>query len=619
MPCTTDSNPIGYLPVQFIDDGNLILPSHLSREQPQRQAIVGHYLSYHDATGNQSTIAELMQLLGRLRRSDVIRWTSALLELCHQKDGLTAAFQASLVRDLIEPDLASHLIEMVGHGERCVVFHRRQLWLLLQLSILVCDESRDPIDDTAQRQLFGRACLMAGDFLHQIELVHIAPATDAVDDTLKYLITVLVSHSDSTTTNDVLARAHAFWFDSLADPAVRAQFARLNLGADFNELFSRHFGISLSEFFFIAASLYFTFLKPAVRRPISPAIVDATVWSGGLFSEADKKLVLDALSIGVDQFAAFLFGTPRQSWATDPAPLLSRPLIEVFPGRFVCPDLSYFRLFFLDGIFWMIDAAANTSEWQKFFGDLFAWYIRQPISSFAITSEILHQTFFPDCKLRGEEYQACDGIIVWERLAVLAEYNGTRLTTRQKAGVQGDVTTDAITAAVGTTKKGVGQLAKNIVRILRGDVVVCGNKVVDLSPPKKLVPLLVWYEESAGNNAVRGYLQSILDEMLADENVTPGRVGPLLLFTPRDMELFEECTTIYHAETSYAAEKLMQEYVDFVTQNPRDPLCMFQWFATAKFEGLPRGDGYVARKKKGFIDDLQSHHRTRNETEPPQH
>jgi hypothetical protein len=133
------------------------------------------------------------------------------------------------------------------------------------------------------------------------------------------------------------------------------------------------------------------------------------------------------------------------------------------------------------------------------------------------------------------------------------------------------------------------------------------DKVVELSAPTKLVPLLVWYEESAGNNAVRSYLQSILDGMLAEHSVPPGRLGPLLLFTPRDMELFEECTRIY------PAEQLMQEYVDFVAANPRDPRCMFQWFATTKFEGMPRGDGYVARKRKALIDDLQTQHRTRKE------
>jgi hypothetical protein len=85
-------------------------------------------------------------------------------------------------------------------------------------------------------RMIGKACLMASDLLGAIES-YLIDEPQSPDASLKWLIKILISHADTPTTNDVLARAHSLWFESLSDSSVAQAFRALNLGGDYDELF----------------------------------------------------------------------------------------------------------------------------------------------------------------------------------------------------------------------------------------------------------------------------------------------------------------------------------------------------------------------------------------------
>jgi hypothetical protein len=363
--------------------------------------------------------------------------------------------------------------------------------------------------------------------------------------------------------------------------------------------FQQQASLSLSEFFHIAVNLYFRFLASAIDTPASPALLDTSAATPPVYAAEDEAKVLKILSIKADDFAVHLFGKPRQSWATDFSPLLAHPLIEVFENRYACPDLSYFRLFFPEGIFWLLDEAIGNDAWRSFFGVIFAWYVEQIIRSFAVDSEHLAKTFYHPTKFQRTEDECCDGLLLWENTVALCEYKAARLTTRSKAAVQMQETLSGIERAVGSKDAGIGQLVKSIVRICSGEPVVCGNERVEIGPTRRIIPIIIWNEEVACNNAVRGHLQKLFAAMLASRMSDLSRIGPLLLFAPRDLESFDACAQTYEAES------LMRDFALFVEKFPRDPRCVFHRYAAEKFPDPRPGTAFIEAKRVATIRAIQ--------------
>lgn len=580
----------------------LFLPARLlERDAPP--PVAAHYFSLKEVTGTESSVAELVHLLSTMRRSEVIRWTSTLLEVVSRADGITPRQQLRLVRELIPPDIA-HKMREKQTEDGWAVFHRRQLWLLLQLAVVVCKEDTPPPSDTTDfAHAIGRLCLMASEFLHEIEQVHI-PEPGPPEDALKWLVMILVTHVEIANDQDVLARAYSLWFESLCDPKVKAEFDRLQVGKDFDEVLMRHLGVSLTEFFFIAILFYCQFLEPVTSEPIRPALIDSTTPSSGIYSEDDKQRTLAKLSISADALAAHLLGTPRQSWATDFSPLLFHPLIEVFPGRFACPDLSYFRQYFMDGVFWLLDSAIG-KPWRSFFGTMYAWYINQLIRCFASDSDILVRRFFYPTKFQGTTDEVCDGLLKFDRLALLCEYKSSRFTTRQKAGVRMEETISAIEDSIGAKGKGVGQLAASLNRIFRGETVHCGRHTIDVSSCECVIPVVVWYEESGGNHATRLYLEEIFNSLLNVPEDVRHRIGPLLLLTTHDVEVLERFANIQ------PAEELLRDYATFVRNNPRDPHGTFRTYAYRKFGDQSVEQAFIPTKFAKLFEFVSNEFRKR--------
>lgn len=590
-----------------MNEQRLILPASAYERPPPPVEIVGQYLTHEQIFGKASSAAELMRRLSELRRSDVV----GLLCSAMAAVGTTteAATQLQLVRDMLDPETATLISQKVKGMSRWAVFHRRQLWLLLQLTTIASSEETPAEQGPAFAHKVGQACLMTSDLLSRAESFSATPP-DSTSEHLKWLISILVSHTESPLANEAIARGWTFWLESLADPDVRREFEKLNIGRDFEDVFARHYGISLREFLLITVGFYFHFLSSTLKRPVAANLIDASVPSDGLFSDADKSTALSLLARRIDEMPPFLLGAPRQSWAMDYAPLMAKPLLEVLESKYACPDLSHLLAFFVDGIYWLLNEAANNADWKKFFGSIYESYCNRLIGSFTVASESLVTTFYRSPKFRGTEDQVCDGLILWPSIAVLCEYKSSRFNSRQRSGVQMDETVAAIESSVGSDKKGIGQLSKTISRILSGEKINARNSNVDIGTNQVLVPVVIWYEESAGNHAVRNFLQEGLTRRLKELRVDLSRVKPLVLFTTHDFEVFERLTH------QIGAEQLMGDYVKFLERFPRDPTSMFHVYAYQKYSGRPWPPGLITEKLHQVLREVEAEfHRRKPEDE----
>src|SRR4029453_12722288 len=204
------------------------------------------------------------------------------------------------------------------------------------------------------------------------------------------------------------------------------------------------------------------------------------------------------------------------------------------------PDLHMFRDFFIRGVFeLLIDASPEVKD---VFGFVFEGYIERLITSFAPRTTLVN-TYFSPVWFVGEQEETCDGILAWNSIAVLMECKTNILTSRQRYAMLADETVKAIDAQLANFKKGgrkgVGQLGPNIARIIAGAKIHSQGQNIDLSTCRKLYPALIVSHEVLGHHAVRVHLQRRIVEWFEAEGIDRTRIGHVLLFTIRDMEMFE--------------------------------------------------------------------------------
>ena len=87
------------------------------------------------------------------------------------EDALNPNNQMKMADAMLPVELRDALHEHVrkeGRETWCI-FHRRQLWFLLQMVVLSCTEDAPAVEDDALRPQIGECCLMASDILRQLE------------------------------------------------------------------------------------------------------------------------------------------------------------------------------------------------------------------------------------------------------------------------------------------------------------------------------------------------------------------------------------------------------------------------------------------------------------------
>jgi len=183
-------------------------------------------------------VPDLIKQLGKLRRSDVIRWIAGLSAWTTGEEGMKPQTQLSIAYQLLEDNLFKKLHQLANRSENQdgAVFVRRPLWFLMQLAMLVCNEDTPACEENTLKTTLGRCCLMANDVLKQVELSQL-PEPDASDDPNSWMTTTLLPVLQDDTGPKILARSHLLWFDMTSDVAVQKQAKNMGISANFDESF----------------------------------------------------------------------------------------------------------------------------------------------------------------------------------------------------------------------------------------------------------------------------------------------------------------------------------------------------------------------------------------------
>jgi hypothetical protein len=312
----------------------LLLPQHLAHlARPKAPPVkIGVFLTLDQLGGIRATAADLMAELVKLKRSDVIRWVAAISVKLTEPDGLAHEHQRQMARQLLSDDLIAGLDKRLRDGQQWnwALFHRRQMWFLLQMAVVACKEDTAACDDPTMAKAIGRAGLMVNNILQSIE-----PQQDGKEWKTNYnycfvpTVIPMLDHSDRM---EVLARAHAFWFELPKMPAIAKRFRQCD-AQEFASAFEAKYGLSLERFFLIALSLWTRYHNHASNNA-SPLLPESDQYLVPHFGKDDTACAMGILSQTPDQMSYDLFSKPRQNWAVDSSILKAKPVIEVFPGKY---------------------------------------------------------------------------------------------------------------------------------------------------------------------------------------------------------------------------------------------------------------------------------------------
>jgi hypothetical protein len=553
----------------------LFVPSHLL-DAPKRQPaapILGVYYGLRDITGRNVALANLIQSLTTLRRSDVIRWTCALTQWVSKPDSFTTDNQLAIADWVLATELRDALKQHVtteGSKTWCFI-HRRQLLFLLQIAAISCLEDVISAGEEPFRLQLGECLLMANDILQQIETT--GRQDDDPKDANDRMIEVVLSFLDGQDRLEVLARANHFWFDLPNELPINNHFSALRMPT-LDTAFAAKHEVPLREFFLIAYALYLRFAAHSTDST-NPLLLDEASYLWPLFDKTHVHHVLRHLSQTTDELAVALLTQPRQNWTTDFTPLRERPLIHVFDGKYACTDLRLLYRCLHDRLYFLLQQSYPDKSFRQLFGYIFQEYITRLIRQFGSESEILVRTFFASPRFEGKRDEAGDGILAWPSLALVMEYKARLLTTREKYGGMTDVMLRGIDDIIGTerSRKGVYQLANVVSRLLKGEKIAGSPKSLDLSEHPTIHPVLVVYEEAMGLELVRQRAHAKFAAALTiNDDERRRQVGDLLILTVEEME------TLQALAARHPAEKILSDYAQHLKSDQKTPGGSFRSF-----------------------------------------
>lgn len=558
----------------------------------------GPYHTLEELIGRKVVVADLVERLSKIRRSDVFRCLAGFSALLERHANSSYQQQIRILHEVTNPELAREIEKALKRDKVFgALFHRRQLWFVLQMAVICCKDDSTLTHDSKTLKEVGECCLMANDLLKAVECVQFFEPEDTKH--LDYAMAALISYTELSFGSEVVARSHLFWLEIPNEEPLKKLAKRLGIRPSLDDLFGEKYGIPLKEFLLYVTALYYKFLESTIHEVPSALMYDSTKAFHDLFDKNHLERALNLLSATPDDLAARLLGSPRQSWATDSTALIKSPLLQLGDSQYVCPDLHMFRAFLVQGIFELLMKATDADKLKQYFGSLFERYIERLMLNFAPRSQLLINTYFNPVEFAsGEDQEAADGILHWGNHAVLLECKSNTLTSHQRYAMSLAATTKAIDDQMATfqrlgdkktgdrnKRKGIGQLSYNIARILAGEQVKCRGTPIDLSGVVKFYPAVVIYDEGMANHAVRLHLQFKMIEWFEANSVDHSRVGHVLLFTIRDMEFFE---LLSH---KIGAEKLMLSYIAFVEKDPRNLHSMFHQYAIDHYPQAEESSG----------------------------
>jgi hypothetical protein len=196
-----------------------------------------------------------------------------------------------------------------------------------------------------------------------------------------------------------------------------------------------------------------------------------------------------------------------------------------------------------EGTYWLIhDACPNKKQFRSYFGRVFEWYIEKALSRlYRKQAGPLLPRFLTQVKFLNSNDEACDALLDFGETLTLAEIKGSLLSTREKYSGNTEALVEGVRTKYirtpGDKKKGVQQLANNIVQLRGGRLLPIGGFSFDSY--RRIQPLLIAYESALVAPAIVDYLDDELRRALGDSTDLLNKVQRLIVLSTKEVEVLE--------------------------------------------------------------------------------
>lgn len=501
------------------------------------------YATFKEMHGYQSTLEDLINKLRLFSRSSVLfacSVTGIMLKLWKGSDWEKDLY-ASTIDEVFEPLRADWYKFAFRAGEQELVFHRRQLLLLMKLAVEHCPENGHDFM-RATRGVFGTILLMANDQFH-FGLLPDPAATDLDEyDKVSRLLAEFIPIVEYAASEWPIRITRSHLLMTRYTQQLRNHVDFIDVPAEYQRLS----GLELMDYealtFGLMARITEMINLHTLRQNAEVAVIRPENFGTTSVPRTTIDTFLREVSITYQNLLAAINrakANKRDFGNNDFTEFRKHPLITEEYGSLVT-DVNLVIDKFDSGPYWRVNYinTATGDKLRRFWGAVFEGYVNDLLKYCARSASAV---FIPDPRdINNPNVQICDGLLIEGDSLVVMEYKSAMFTAEGKYSgkyltLRDEIFKKLVRDDAENKKKGVEQIAAAIKSIFANtqQSVVSG---LDASRVRRVYPLLITLDQIGSSLLMSKLLNYPFESVFKPEDAAGVVVKPLLCTDIEDLE-----------------------------------------------------------------------------------
>jgi hypothetical protein len=317
--------------------------------------------------------------LSGLDLKETILTTSKLNLLMTDKDyAIDIPFNRRLAEDLLDDYALEKYKKLPGTKDNFLV-NRHQLLYLMKSAFMYCSQnSNTDFTESSVRNLLGRCCLLANDFIYLTKTEEKDLESSNKDHQKEILWKEFLPSYELYIPSDL---KHSLGRNKIIFERILPGMPQESLFKNINQLFQSMTNISINEFrelVFTIIALYMVRRKEVTSNPAALICEIDNFTRNTNISPDIIRRVIDLISLPFDQYKDEINKSKDRDFNYGFVTFKNYPLARFSANSFICLDCNYLIDKLTTGIFWLINNSLSRSEandFRTFWGNAFEAYI----------------------------------------------------------------------------------------------------------------------------------------------------------------------------------------------------------------------------------------------------
>ncbi|MBI3091815.1 MAG: hypothetical protein HYY96_14230 [Candidatus Tectomicrobia bacterium] len=530
----------------------------------------GMYISYNSIHSSQWTesLNELCHHLSQYNlESLIVDLAKINVMLSTDEDG---NMRRRLVSHYLSPNIMARLQEFLNRPDlptsKTTVFHKQQLLCLIKLAIMNCTPGTRINLTQRDHWQVGEICLKLNDTIRpelQVE------ETDTNDRLLLNLVRILPAYE--------LGHKPCLWrrisrsYDLFIKEIPNIRITRTNICFDIAEWFKKCYNFSLDKWQAMVFAIYGVLTEHLYYPRIDIPCVGnlSNIFRNCAIDQATINSCISLLITDISSMRRQLLKQDTQYFYMDFNSFRGRPLLSVGSDVFTCLDIDFLVDKLYVGLFWEYHDSLGNEEkdlLHEAFGLAFDNYMESRFNQLFRDQGGQTITCGRIKKTNGEE--VCDYLVCVNSTLFLFEFKTSPLNADAKYSYSVEKLRSDLDRKYVQNERGKAKAVRQLVNAIKyvgsedGRELLSG-KGIDLGGIKRIIPIIVTFDECLGLGLVRCYLDRKFWEHYemvgCPQEIV---VSELVLLTVEDVEVLESL----HLSGRSLFQEIM-DYLEYIGRN----------------------------------------------------